>query len=171
MRKHAREPFIMAALLAVTVLHTLASVSRPNCAYLLTALQVVIYGAFMYDVSQTSSHGTRSLSAAQQAILNTIPTDMRTVINNLDLEPEYMLYACCPGCFALYPPNPNSPKDPYPHRCTHKPDPGGRCVQHLTGTNGWEAGSLETYQIVSLPKPVFLGSRIVLPRGFRGYTG
>lgn len=49
--------------------------------------------------------------------------------------------------------------------------PWGRCVQHLTGTNGWEAGSLETYQIVSLPKPVFLGSRIVLPRGFRGYTG
>lgn len=116
-----RQPFLIAALFCVTVLHTLATLSRSDSAYLLAVIRVIVFGAFIFE--GRSSHP--SLSAAQQEVLRNIPLDIRTVISSLDLEPEYLLYACCPRCFARYAPNPQSPKDPYPHCCTYRPTPEG----------------------------------------------
>ena len=52
------------------------------------------------------------------AILDTLPDDIRTVLKTLGLEPDFVRYACCPKCFAIYPPDPDNPADPFPHTCT-----------------------------------------------------
>ncbi|KAJ3556927.1 hypothetical protein NM688_g1760 [Phlebia brevispora] len=122
-RKEYREPFFVAALLAVTVLHTLSLLSRPESTYLLTTLQAVIYEAFVFNFYYTNLQ--LSLSAAQKALLDAIPHDVCTVIKQLDLDLEYTLFACCSMCFAQYLPNLDSPHDLYLHHCMHKPDPGG----------------------------------------------
>lgn len=59
----------------------------------------------------------------ERRIVDAIPRDVRSVLALLNIEPDYTLYACCPSCSATYRPDPKSPKDPYPHHCTHRDTP------------------------------------------------
>ncbi|EIW57900.1 uncharacterized protein TRAVEDRAFT_106892, partial [Trametes versicolor FP-101664 SS1] len=87
------EPFILAALLFVTVLHALAAANRLTAQYGLAAFQVMLFGAFMYC---NVSHGQpRALSHDQSDLLASIPDDIRTVLALLDLEPNIVRYAAC----------------------------------------------------------------------------
>ncbi|OJT08644.1 hypothetical protein TRAPUB_460 [Trametes pubescens] len=74
LRRKKLEPFILAALLFVTVLHALAASNRLTAQYGLTAFQVMLFGAFMYC---NISHGQpRALSDNQLDLLATIPDDI-----------------------------------------------------------------------------------------------
>ncbi|KAI1782175.1 hypothetical protein LXA43DRAFT_906539, partial [Ganoderma leucocontextum] len=81
--------FILAGLLMVTILHTLSDIARPDAAYALSVLKVVIFGVFA--VSNT----THMLSSPQHALLLTVPDDLRTVLTTLGVEPNIIRYASC----------------------------------------------------------------------------
>lgn len=118
-------PFILASLLLVTVLHTLASVSRLYTQLILATLRVLLFGALMLG----NPPAPNILSAVQEALLSRIPLDVRTVLSKLQLEPTFITYTTCPACFAIYPPNDSQLDDPYPHTCTHK-----KSRKHVCGT-------------------------------------
>ncbi|KAI9069063.1 hypothetical protein FKP32DRAFT_1560466, partial [Trametes sanguinea] len=83
------EPFLLAALLMASVLHSLEAVSRTNLRFLLTTLQVMVFGCFAY--CNASVH----LTPVQSDIMNAIPSDIRTVLSRLQLEPDFLRYASC----------------------------------------------------------------------------
>ncbi len=105
-----------------SVLHTIAATSRPYTRYILVTIQVVLLGALL-----SCNSPRQGLSAEQAALLNHVPDDVRTVLSNLGLEPDFMRYACCRQCFAIYPPNPDNPDNPYPHKCTFEETDKGIC--------------------------------------------
>ncbi|TBU36326.1 hypothetical protein BD309DRAFT_838011, partial [Dichomitus squalens] len=81
--------FLLAGLLMVTILHTLSDVARPDAAFALSTLKVVIFGAF------TFSTAGNALSPPQHALLNKAPSDIRTVLTRLGVEPNITRYASC----------------------------------------------------------------------------
>ncbi|KAI9069151.1 hypothetical protein FKP32DRAFT_1536368, partial [Trametes sanguinea] len=88
------QPFLMAGLVMVTVLHTLAGVSFPAVQYILATLKVVLFGAFTMNTTMSGSRA-QLLSAEQLAALRAMPLDLRTVLDHLDLTPDITTYACC----------------------------------------------------------------------------
>ena len=98
------------------VLHALAGTARGRVSYVLATVQVLIHGAFAF-CSPFPAHSFRT-TVAQDELLNTIPRDVRFAISTLGLEPDVVAYACCPRCFATYPPDKSRPDDPYPRLCT-----------------------------------------------------
>lgn len=137
------QPFILAALLVTSALHTLSGVNRDTANLVLVMLRTVLVGAFI-RCSQPATSITRSqFSIDQQAILDSIPRDVRTAISRLNLEPSIIRYATCPSCCQIYPPDPSRPDDPYPHHCTYtetdKPVCGARLVRSVTSQNTQKA--------------------------------
>ncbi len=118
------EPFITLALVIAVVMHTLASVSHPRSAFLLSGFKAMLFGAFLW-----CNAPSRTVDAAQRLLLKCIPRDIRTALRTLHLEPDIVRYACCPKCFAIYAPDldPLRIDDPYPHRCTHADGDGNLC--------------------------------------------
>ncbi|RPD57898.1 hypothetical protein L226DRAFT_444588, partial [Lentinus tigrinus ALCF2SS1-7] len=87
-------PFIVAALLMVTICHSIASLSFPQVEYVLATLRVVLFGALTFSlVDRTVTRS--SLTPEQAALLQSIPLDIRTVIDMLGVEPDVTRYACC----------------------------------------------------------------------------
>ncbi len=115
--------FLVAALFMVSVLHTLAGVSRTHTQLILATVQVVIFGAMTYHHPIAQS----LLSKAQKSLIRKVPLDIRKALKTLALEPEITVYATCPSCSATYGPDPDNPDDPYPHRCTHSDTDQGLC--------------------------------------------
>ncbi|PIL24708.1 hypothetical protein GSI_12594 [Ganoderma sinense ZZ0214-1] len=113
------QPYVLAGLLMATVLHSLAATARMPVQYVLRVLQVVLYGAFLY-CNSTSGSKTTSLTPDQKSILETVPIDIKTIINDLELSPDFIRFACCPTCRFTYPPDPKKPHDPYPRTCIHQ---------------------------------------------------
>ncbi len=67
--------------------------------------------------------GTPPLNPAQAGVMQTLPSDVKTAMKWLGLDPDIIRYACCRNCFATYAPDPSRPDDPYPHTCTfHETD-------------------------------------------------
>jgi hypothetical protein len=95
-------------------LHTLASISRSEAGLILSSFRAAIYGAFLF------SNASKTLTQAQKILLKEMPLDVRTAIKQLDIEPDITIYACCPSCFALYPPTPASHLHSYPERCNNQ---------------------------------------------------
>ncbi|KAI0710498.1 hypothetical protein C8Q76DRAFT_576339, partial [Earliella scabrosa] len=87
------EPFVLAALIMTTILHSIAAVSRSRCQYILRTLEVVLYGAFVW--CNTQSGNGSELTIAQDDLVNSLPEDVRTALSHLGLEPEFLRYACC----------------------------------------------------------------------------
>ncbi|KAI0646436.1 hypothetical protein C8Q79DRAFT_926401 [Trametes meyenii] len=109
------EPFVLAALLMTCLLHAVHSVNRLDSRYVLATLRVVLFGVFMF-----CNKARRSLvSSGQRAVMNSIPTDVRTALKRLHIDPEIIRYACCPRCFKTYRPDLSRPDDPYPRHCDH----------------------------------------------------
>ncbi|KAI0655865.1 hypothetical protein C8Q70DRAFT_922769, partial [Cubamyces menziesii] len=85
------EPFILAALIMTTILHTVHAVTRADSNYLLATIRAVLFGVFMF-----CNKGRRSsLSSAQEAILQSVPKDVRTALKRLNIDPEIVRHACC----------------------------------------------------------------------------
>ncbi|KAI0688944.1 hypothetical protein C8Q76DRAFT_600011, partial [Earliella scabrosa] len=84
-------PFILAALFLVTILHTLAGVSRPYTRLILATFRVALFGAMTWQNPLVQS----VLSASQEALLRRIPVDIRTALSALHLEPPLTIYAAC----------------------------------------------------------------------------
>lgn len=119
---------MFAALFVVTAMHTFAAVSREQCELLLNLIRVVLYGALTWEQTRTlfwplGFVRSPQPTADQLSLIRSVPIDVRTVISRLGVEPAYTLYACCPSCFALYPP---SATNTYPRTCTHRETPSGR---------------------------------------------
>ena len=117
--------FLLAALLTVAMLHTLSAVSFPQAEFLLATLKVVIFGTL------TLSKASSALSPKETGVLQEVPLDMRTVFTKLQLEPGIVEYAVCRDCFAIYPPDPKSPDDPYPCFCTYSETDKASCGKAL----------------------------------------
>ncbi|CDO72139.1 hypothetical protein BN946_scf184962.g82 [Trametes cinnabarina] len=128
------QPWLLAALIMASVLHALAAVSRADLQFVLKTLEVVVYGAFAY--CNASSGSASSLTAAQSLLLGEIPSDIRTVLSRLDLEPPILEYASCPKCHATYRPDSKRPKSPYPERCRNVITDKGRCKEPLVPDDG-----------------------------------
>ncbi|KAJ3534922.1 hypothetical protein NM688_g7054 [Phlebia brevispora] len=111
--QHTSKPYILMAFVLVVVLHSMAAVARHETTFILASLRFMIFTALAtnYDI------------ATANRMISDIPKDIRTVLSSLNLEPEYIIYASCPRCSAIYAPNNSKPKDPYPHRCGHA-EPG-----------------------------------------------
>ena len=120
------QPFVVAALIMTTLLHAVASVSRPYSNFVLATIRVLLHGAFAY-CNRVSSQSSSTLTAHQRNILRTVPKDVRTALKALGVAPDIVHYACCPRCFQIYPPNASRPDDPYPRRCTFSETDKDRC--------------------------------------------
>ncbi|KAI0650198.1 hypothetical protein C8Q79DRAFT_923554 [Trametes meyenii] len=113
----AMQPFVVAGLIMVVALRSLASVAYPKAQFALATVEAVIYGAFVFSSTALTSRPT--LTFAQAEVLRSIPRDPETIISTLGVEPTGIVhYACCVACGYTYAPNPRKPDDPYPHRCT-----------------------------------------------------
>ncbi|KAJ6616083.1 hypothetical protein B0H10DRAFT_1717750, partial [Mycena sp. CBHHK59/15] len=72
-------------LLAVTM-HLICQLSIPRAAFLLSMLRLVLVAVFKtFAISDSRSN----------AILNGIPSDVRTAMQRLDVDPETTTFACC----------------------------------------------------------------------------
>ncbi|RDX51278.1 hypothetical protein OH76DRAFT_1347075, partial [Lentinus brumalis] len=84
--------FIVAALVTVTILHSVAAVSRPYGHFILATLRVVLFGAFAY---QTNPIARYVLTAAQALLLKAIPIDVRAAMRLLRVQADIVQYATC----------------------------------------------------------------------------
>ncbi|KAL7279724.1 hypothetical protein ACG7TL_006131 [Trametes sanguinea] len=121
------QPFLVAALFMVCALHSLAHVARPYANLVLATIKVVIWGAIM------ACGGSSTLMVHQQSLLKLIPSDVRTAIDLLGLEPDLTVYAACPRCFSTYAPKSHSrdSRSSYPARCTHVETSNPPCDEPL----------------------------------------
>ncbi|RDX40504.1 hypothetical protein OH76DRAFT_1307036, partial [Lentinus brumalis] len=87
------EPYVVAALVMTTVLHSVAAVSRMYGQYILATLEAVLFGAFVW--CNTQGGGRPELTPAQARVLETLPADVRTAMSWLGLEPDIVRHACC----------------------------------------------------------------------------
>lgn len=117
--------FILAALLMVTLLHTVSSVAFVQADFMLSTLRILLFGTL------TWSTGATVLASNQQDLLDKIPRDARTAISKLKLNVDITEYAVCPSCCAIYPPDQTKPNDAYPHHCTHSQTDKGVCGARL----------------------------------------
>lgn len=123
------QPFLLAALMIAVVLHALAEAARLDVTILLVTMKAVLFGAFTW--CNLLHHQPRSLSADQVKILDAIPSDVRTLISTLQLEPDIVCHAVCPKCRATYEPNKHKPHDLYPHRCMFQETNKDMCGEKL----------------------------------------
>ena len=107
------DPIPLLVYLLSSVLHLCSSLSWDHSAFLLTSLQLLLSLALPHAVASTHA-------PPQQAIINSIPADIRSVLSQLDLETKTTSFVCCPRCCQLYDvgPDPNNPS--FPARCTFK---------------------------------------------------
>jgi hypothetical protein len=92
----------------VATLHLICGVSIEHCSFVLGALQLII------------SMALQLAQYANVSMMDDIPSDIRTVIDILDVMPKGEAYVCCPKCFILYWVDPNNPKSSYPEICTNQ---------------------------------------------------
>src|SRR5258705_8618323 len=85
------EPLICVSFLFVSFLHLLANVSRQNCNAALSSISLLLRLTL-----QQSNHPESA------AILSSIPSDIRTVVHSLGIEPKTHVSVCCPKCFCIY---------------------------------------------------------------------
>ena len=68
-----------------------------------------------------------------------VPSDIRTVLQPLNLNPETHAIVCCPKCFATYDWKPSDPREPCPEFCVYQGTPNsiicGRRLRTKNTTN------------------------------------
>ncbi|KAJ2974975.1 hypothetical protein NUW54_g11804 [Trametes sanguinea] len=148
------QPFVLAAFIMVTVLHSIAATARLKSQYILATIEAVLYGAFVFSNVAASSGPT--LNLLQANVLRNFPQDARTAMAALGVEPDGVThFACCSKCGDTYSPNRRRPDDAYPHFCsnreTDKPICGNPLVYQQTHVpttkNGPSRTTWEPFQI------------------------
>ncbi|KAI0749126.1 hypothetical protein C8Q74DRAFT_1156485, partial [Fomes fomentarius] len=89
-------PIVIVSTFIVVSLSLLYQMTLPACKFTFKVLQHLL--------RISSQLMPRTDIPCFESIINDIPTDLSTALKQLDLEPESVTYACCPECFALYPP-------------------------------------------------------------------
>ena len=122
---HGMEPHISIPLLLVATAHLLCQLSIDHCSFILACLQATITATARAAISTASSFDPTSLS-------KTIPSDVRTVVDQLDLTPVTRSFVCCLKCFTCHPITQDAS---YPDHCTHQETPSSsRCNHPLRKT-------------------------------------
>lgn len=109
-RFHKWDPVQFICVLLAVTMHLISQLSIPRSAFLLSMLRLVLVATFKtFSISDSRS----------AAILNGIPSDVRTAMRRLDVDPETTAFACCAKCYALYnvPPSGEPPETPV---CTNR---------------------------------------------------
>ena len=76
-----------------------------------------------------------------------VPSDIRTVLQPLNLDPETRAIVCCPKCFATYDWTPSDPQGPCPEFCVYQGTPNSSiCGRRLRTMNPTPQLSLPTRQ-------------------------
>ncbi|KAI0672554.1 hypothetical protein C8Q78DRAFT_951998, partial [Trametes maxima] len=83
------QPFFATALVMVCVLQALAHINHGFASYVLSTVKVIVFGAMMM------SRGSSPLSSQQLELLRKVPSDVRTAIRALQLEPDVVMYTAC----------------------------------------------------------------------------
>ncbi|KAI0658047.1 hypothetical protein C8Q70DRAFT_878943, partial [Cubamyces menziesii] len=83
------QPFLIVALFMVCALHSLAHVARPYANLVLATIKMVMLGAIM------SCGGPSRFTELQRSLLKSVPSDVRSAIELLGLEPDLTVYASC----------------------------------------------------------------------------
>ena len=114
------ESFTSIPLLLVATAHLLCHLSIDHCSFILACLQATIAATARAAISTTSLFDPTSLAKS-------IPSDVRTVIERLDLTPVTRSFVCCLKCFTCHPITDDAS---YPDRCTHQETPSSPCCNH-----------------------------------------
>jgi hypothetical protein len=107
------EPAAAVSLLIVAVLHLLCGLSIDRCSFTLVALRSVLELATMFCTPSDRNLDPKVISSK-------IPSDVRTILNSLNLHPQKRSYVSCPKCFECY------PVDKFPDRCTRMETPSSQ---------------------------------------------
>lgn len=97
-------PVVIVCTFIVVSLSLLYQMTLPACRFTFKALQHLL------RISSQLVPGTDI--PCFESIINDVPADLSTALKRFDLEPESVTYACCPECFALYPPRPKGMQHP-----------------------------------------------------------
>lgn len=95
-------PIAVSSRFLVVTLNSVFKLSVIGCRVVLRALKVIVRLAHA-EFSRDSRESTL------QETLRAIPADLSTAQKAVSLDPESTDYACCPSCFALYPPKTHPP--------------------------------------------------------------
>ncbi|KAI0355757.1 hypothetical protein OH77DRAFT_1402453, partial [Trametes cingulata] len=87
------QPYILLTLLIISAVHAISGLNSDAANLVLGAIRVVLTGAFIASNKTTSPPVLRALE--QQTTLDSIPRDIRTVLSQLNVEPDFVRYACC----------------------------------------------------------------------------
>ncbi len=148
-REAANMPhFTVAALLMVTILHSIASVSRPYAHFILATIRVIIFGALSWQTNNTIK---ALVGGTLATFLAMIPLDVRTALSKLQAEPDTVNYATCPTCCSIYHPDESKPHDPYPHTCTHIETDKPICGTPLVYTSKISSGDQKPPRVIYKP--------------------
>jgi len=124
----APRPLLLGIVTAL-VLHILSGLSRESSNFLLVALSCIV--STTYDIC-ARVFGIKEGTVRDKRIPNKQdwPFDIRTATEQFELSPDLIHFACCPICFALYPPLSDNM---YPTKCTNRRTKmGEECGAQLT---------------------------------------
>ncbi|KAH8976647.1 hypothetical protein EDB86DRAFT_3095162 [Lactarius hatsudake] len=102
------QPVVVVAHILVAVMHIASGLSLRDCAQLLFTIQLLI-SLMVEDFRATDGQG--------KYLAKSVPSDARTVIRRLALQPSSRVFVCCPKCSACYP---DDGPDSYPEMCSSK---------------------------------------------------
>jgi hypothetical protein len=97
-----------------TMFAILQPMSNHSSAWLLRRQRDLIELSICHELKSHPS--SRSLSTTEKSALDSIPSDTRTLIKRLKLDPLIFRLNCCSKCFATY------PLDRTPNKCYHRDD-------------------------------------------------
>ena len=107
-------PITCLCYLLTASLHLLANLSMDDCNLALAFIIVIVK-----TMAKDSGDEERF------KIAHSIPSDVRTVVSALGIDPKSTPYICCPRCFCIYKINPEDGES-CPTYCTHKATPNSR---------------------------------------------
>ncbi|KAJ3530036.1 hypothetical protein NMY22_g8740 [Coprinellus aureogranulatus] len=121
---HTTAKVVFAYLATVVCLALMDNVSRTGTSFLLVMMRSIVAASCIQYVRICSGANTGQTPNPLAVLSNgqPWPTDLRTAIEALELDPDTVVMACCKVCRSIY--EPTSDKNaPYPITCTYKAFP------------------------------------------------
>ncbi|MBW0473531.1 hypothetical protein O181_013246 [Austropuccinia psidii MF-1] len=92
--------------LLVTILSVFENSSISTSAWLLKSTRDLLT---LTASTEFNSSSVRRLKYRENQLLKSVPSDVRSIIRRLAIDPELVQVVCCPHCFAMYPNNSTTP--------------------------------------------------------------